>query len=281
MKIFDGINDIRKEIEIWKKAGLKIGLVPTMGYLHAGHASLIKESVKNNDKTVVSVFVNPSQFAPNEDLESYPRDLERDSEIVKSAGGDAVFCPCAEEMYGKNHLTSVKVSDLSEKLCGITRPSHFAGVTTVVAKLFNIVLPDKAYFGLKDYQQYIIIKKMAEDLNFNIDIQGVPIVRDSDGLALSSRNIYLSEDERKAALSLSRSLIYAEKNIKSGVKAVEIIGNIRDIVEREAHTKIDYIKICDPLTLRDLDIISSGYAVLLAVYVGKARLIDNLVKFNL
>lgn len=281
MKIVKTISEIRDIVKEWRKAGYSIGLVPTMGYLHAGHGSLIEQSVKNNDKTVVSVFVNPTQFGPNEDLEKYPRDIKRDSELVASLGGDIIFNPEPEEMYKKNNATTIKVEGLSQKLCGITRPIHFAGVCQVVSKLFNIVTPDNAYFGLKDFQQYVIINKMVDDLNFPVEINPCAIVREESGLALSSRNVYLTDDERKSALSLNQSLNYAKSLISSGEKRASfIIDEITKIINNVPYSKIDYVKIVDIDTLDDINTVEKRYAVLLAVYIGKTRLIDNFVELS-
>lgn len=281
MKIVKIISEIRDIVKEWRKAGYSIGLVPTMGYLHAGHGSLIEQSVKNNDKTVVSVFVNPTQFGPNEDLEKYPRDIKRDSELVASLGGDIIFNPEPEEMYKKNNATTIKVEGLSQKLCGITRPIHFAGVCQVVSKLFNIVTPDNAYFGLKDFQQYVIINKMVDDLNFPVKINPCAIVREESGLALSSRNVYLTDDERKSALSLNQSLNYAKSLISSGEKRASfIIDEITKIINNVPYSKIDYVKIVDIDTLDDINTVEKKYAVLLAVYIGKTRLIDNFVELS-
>lgn len=281
MKIVKTISEIRDIVKEWRKAGYSIGLVPTMGYLHAGHGSLIEQSVKNNDKTVVSVFVNPTQFGPNEDLEKYPRDIKRDSELVASLGGDIIFNPEPEEMYKKNNATTIKVEGLSQKLCGITRPIHFAGVCQVVSKLFNIVTPDNAYFGLKDFQQYVIINKMVDDLNFPVKINPCAIVREESGLALSSRNVYLTDEERKSALSLNQSLNYAKSLINSGEKRASfIIDEITKIINNVPYSKIDYVKIVDIDTLDDIDTVENRYAVLLAVYIGKTRLIDNFVELS-
>ena len=281
MKIVKNISEIRDIVKEWRKAGYSIGLVPTMGYLHAGHGSLIEQSVKNNDKTVVSVFVNPTQFGPNEDLEKYPRDIKRDSELVASLGGDIIFNPEPEEMYKKNNATTIKVEGLSQKLCGITRPIHFAGVCQVVSKLFNIVTPDNAYFGLKDFQQYVIINKMVDDLNFPVKINPCAIVREESGLALSSRNVYLTDDERKSALSLNQSLNYAKSLISSGEKRASfIIDEITKIINNVPYSKIDYVKIVDIDTLDDINTVEKRYAVLLAVYIGKTRLIDNFVELS-
>ena len=281
MKIVKTIDEIRNIIKEWRKEGYSVGLVPTMGYLHEGHGSLIEQSVKNNDKTVVSVFVNPTQFGPNEDLEKYPRDIERDSKLVERIGGDIIFNPEASEMYSSAGFTTIKVEGLSEKLCGITRPTHFAGVCQVVSKLFNIVTPDNAYFGLKDFQQYVIIKTMVDDLNFPVKINPVEIVREESGLAMSSRNVYLTDDERKSALSLNQSLNYAKSLISSGEKRASfIIDEITKIINNVPYSKIDYVKIVDIDTLDDIDIIDKKYAVLLAVYIGKTRLIDNFVELS-
>lgn len=281
MKIVKTISEIRDIVKEWRKAEYSIGLVPTMGYLHAGHGSLIEQSVKNNDKTVVSIFVNPTQFGPNEDLEKYPRDIKRDSELVASLGGDIIFNPEPEEMYKKNNATTIKVEGLSQKLCGITRPIHFAGVCQVVSKLFNIVTPDNAYFGLKDFQQYVIINKMVDDLNFPVKINPCAIVREESGLALSSRNVYLTDDERKSALSLNQSLNYAKSLISSGEKRASfIIDEITKIINNVPYSKIDYVKIVDIDTLDDINTVEKKYAVLLAVYIGKTRLIDNFVELS-
>ncbi len=279
MKIVKTIDEIRNIIKEWRKEGYSVGLVPTMGYLHEGHGSLIEQSVKNNDKTVVSVFVNPTQFGPNEDLEKYPRDIERDSQLVESLGGDIIFNPEASEIYNTKNYTYITVQGLSEKLCGITRPTHFAGVCQVVSKLFHIVMPDNAYFGLKDFQQYIIIKTMVDDLNFPVKINPVEIVREKSGLAMSSRNVYLTDDERKSALSLSIALKTAKSLISNReYNSSKIISEMKQIINNYPYTKIDYIKIVNTTTLNDIDYIENEkYAVLLAVYVGKTRLIDNYV----
>ncbi len=276
MEIIKTINEMRQYVKNCKKEGLSIGLVPTMGYLHNGHGALIKKSVNDNDITVVSIFVNPTQFSINEDLDKYPRDMDRDSKLVKSIGGDVIFNPEPEEMY-QNNITKVSVSGLSNKLCGITRPTHFDGVCQVVSKLFNIVTPDNAYFGLKDLQQYIIIKTMVDNLNFPVTLNPIKIVRDENGLALSSRNTYLTDDERKSALSLNLSLKYAKQLIEEGERDVsKIIAKMYDLIISYPYTKVDYIKIVDNDTLEDLlTIVNENYHILLAVYVGNTRLIDN------
>lgn len=278
MEIFTTIKDIRNKINEWKKNNYSIGLVPTMGYLHNGHGSLISQSIKDNDKTIVSIFVNPTQFGVGEDLEKYPRDIERDKLFLDKLKVDAIFNPSVEEMYSKNSLTTVYVDNMSSILCGKTRPTHFQGVTTVVTKLFNITNPDKAYFGSKDFQQLQIIKRMVKDLNFNIEIVGMPIVREIDGLALSSRNVYLNDEERKSALLLNRALNNAKELFNNGqINANEIIKETERIISNEKNTKIDYINVVDIDTLDKVDIINRPVVMLLAVYVGNTRLIDNTV----
>lgn len=278
MYICEKISDIRKLVSRWKSEGESIGLVPTMGFLHEGHGSLVRRSVSENGKTVVSVFVNPSQFGPNEDFEAYPRDFEKDKSFLENLKADAVFHPSYNEMYASENSTYVYVGGMSEKLCGISRPIHFKGVATVVSKLFNIVTPDNAYFGLKDFQQYVIISRMARDLNFNVKITGVPIIRDEDGLALSSRNVYLTPEERISALSLNRSLKLAKEMVNNNkINSSDIIASIVSIIREESNARIDYVKIVDSGTLEDTDIVIPGHtSVLLAVYIGKTRLIDNM-----
>ena len=276
MEIFETISETRNAVKKWKKDGLSVGLVPTMGYLHDGHSSLIKESIKNNDKTIVSIFLNPTQFGPLEDLSSYPRDFERDKSLLEAIGADAVFHPSAEEVYRGHPLTKVYVEEMSCVLCGKTRPVHFGGVALVVSKLFNIITPDRTYFGLKDYQQFRIIKKMVCDLNFDVEVIGMPIIRDKDGLALSSRNVYLKTEEREAALSLNKSLDLAEKMAESGeTSAAKIISAVRSMINAHACAKIDYASIVDPESLAEIDTLTYPAALLLAVYIGRARLIDN------
>lgn len=278
MDILTTIKSVKEKIADWKKDNKTIGLVPTMGYLHNGHGSLVNQSVKDNDKTIVSIFVNPTQFGVGEDLDAYPRDFERDKAFLEHLNADAVFYPSVDEMYNKNHFTKVYVENMSSLLCGSSRPNHFEGVTTVVTKLFNITSADKAYFGSKDFQQLQIIKKMVEDLNFNIEIIGMPIIRDVDGLALSSRNVYLNENERKSALSLHKALQSAKQLVDLGKNNTkEIIKDAEKIINSEKCIKIDYIKIVDVETLKDIDFISKASAMLIAAYIGKARLIDNMI----
>jgi pantoate--beta-alanine ligase len=276
MKIFNKITDIKAEIKKIKASGNSVGFVPTMGFLHEGHMSLVRESVKNNDVTVASIFVNPTQFGPTEDLAAYPRDFERDCMLLEKNGADFVFNPEPLEMYGEGFCTKVELSGITEVLCGITRPVHFAGVATVVTKLFNIVSPDRAYFGSKDYQQLQVIKRMVRDLNMDVDVVGMPIVREADGLALSSRNVYLGAEERVSALALSGSFKIVEELLKKGVKDTETIKKeIADYILSHPHTKIDYIETVNPETLVSAGCADADFVVALAVSVGKARLIDN------
>ena len=270
------IKEVRQHVKKWKKEGKTVGFVHTMGYLHEGHASLIKASVGENNKTVVSVFVNPTQFGPNEDLASNPRDLDRDCALCEEMGADLVFNPEPEEMYGENFCAYVDMDILPNELCGLSRPVHFRGVQTVVTKLFNIVTPDRAYFGEKDAQQLAIIKKMVSDLNMDIEIVGCPIIREEDGLAKSSRNTYLSEKEREAALVLSRSLKIGKKLIEDGEKdAKAVIAAITDEINKEPLSEIDYVKIVDALTMQQVEAIDRPILCAIAVRIGKTRLIDN------
>ncbi len=274
MKVVTTVAETRSIVKEWKKQGLTVGLVPTMGFLHQGHGSLIERARKENDRVVVSVFVNPTQFGPNEDLESYPRDLERDKALCQEKGADLIFHPEASEVY-VDPKAYVNIEGLSDNLCGKTRPIHFKGVCTVVSKLFNIVTPDRAYFGEKDAQQLAIIKKMVKDLNFDIEIQGCPIVREDDGLAVSSRNTYLSPEERKAALCLSQAVNLGKEKIKAGMKAADLTGEMKALIEKEPLAKIDYVEAVDALTIQPVDTIAGEVLVAMAVYIGKTRLIDN------
>lgn len=278
MKIVKTISEVRNEVKICKKQGLSIGLVPTMGYLHEGHKSLIERAHKENDIVVVSDFVNPVQFGPNEDLATYPRDLERDAKLCEEAGAALLFNPEPEEMYFKDFCTYVNMEVLSEELCGKTRPTHFRGVCTVVSKLFNIVIPDKAYFGQKDAQQLAIIKRMVRDLNFDIEIVGCPIIREQDGLAKSSRNTYLSADERKAALILSKAVKLGMDLAKNGEKdANKIVNEMKKLIETEPLAKIDYVKAVDANSIEIISEMKPPVLVAMAVYIGKTRLIDNFI----
>lgn len=274
MYVATTINEVRDYIRTWKQEGQSVGLVPTMGYLHAGHASLIRRCREENDRVVVSVFVNPTQFGPNEDLEAYPRDFARDSALCESLGTDLIFHPEPEEMY-QNACAYVSIDTLSETLCGRTRPIHFRGVCTVVSKLFNIVKPDTAYFGQKDAQQLAIIKKMVQDLNFDIRIVGCPIIREEDGLAKSSRNTYLNAEERQAALCLSRAVRKGQEVIYPGCPSEEVLSPMRAIIEAEPLARIDYVSMVDALTMQPADKADRAVLIAMAVYIGKTRLIDN------
>ena len=278
MEIATKIVDVRTKVNEWKKQGLKVGLVPTMGYLHEGHKSLIERAVKENDRVVVSVFVNPIQFGPTEDLATYPRDLERDSALCEDAGANLIFHPEKEEMYFDDFCTYVDMDNLTKVLCGKTRPIHFRGVCTVVSKLFNIVKPDRAYFGQKDAQQLAVVKRMVRDLNIDIEIVGCPIIREEDGLAKSSRNTYLSKEERQAATILSKSLKAAKKAIEDGEKdSNKIVQIIEDMINTEKLAKIDYVETVNSLTMEHVDKIEGSVLVAMAVYIGKTRIIDNFI----
>ncbi|TJX15811.1 pantoate--beta-alanine ligase [Tissierella creatinini] len=278
MQLVNTINDLRQIVKQWKIDGLEIGFVPTMGYLHEGHQSLIKRAVSENDRVVVSIFVNPMQFGPNEDLDSYPRDLDCDIDICKQESVDLIFHPQVSEMYFNDFSTLVDMSGLTDVLCGKSRPNHFRGVCTVVNKLFNIVDADRAYFGQKDAQQLAIIKRMVRDLNIDIEIIGCPIVREEDGLAKSSRNTYLNEKERQAALILNRSLMIGQKLLSDGERNAEkIINAISENINREPLAKIDYVDVVDSLSLKKANNISSSCLVAVAVFIGKTRLIDNFI----
>lgn len=277
MKIVSTIEEVRNQVKEWRKEGQTIGFVPAMGYLHEGHMSLIDAAGKN-DKVVVSIFVNPMQFGPNEDLESYPRDLNHDAAMCEAHGVDLIFHPTPEEMYGENFYSYVDMNTLTQELCGLSRPVHFRGVCTVVAKLFNIVTPDKAYFGQKDAQQLAIIKRMVKDLNMPIQVVGCPIIRETDGLAKSSRNTYLSEEERKAALALSRSIFLGEEMVEKGERdAKKVIKAMTAEIEKEPLAKIDYVKMVDLETMQQVEKIEGGILTAIAVYIGKTRLIDNFI----
>ncbi len=276
MEILNNVSKVREIVKGWKAEGLKVGLVPTMGYLHEGHESLIKRAVSENDRVVVSVFVNPTQFGPNEDLDKYPRDLERDSKLCENAGASLIFHPEIEDMYYKDASTFIEVEGPTTGLCGSSRPTHFRGVCTVVSKLFNIVPANRAYFGEKDAQQLAVIKRMVRDLNFDIEIVGCPIVREEDGLAKSSRNTYLSVEERKAALVLNKSLSMAKNIMDAGERNADNIKKlIKENIENEELSKIDYIEVVSSNTLESVHEIEEDVLVALAVYFGKTRLIDN------
>jgi len=278
MKIIKKIAEMQKIANDLRQQGKSIGFVPTMGYLHEGHLSLMKCARKENDVVVISIFVNPTQFVPGEDYERYPRDEEGDIKKAKEVGVDIVFIPDVKDMYPDGYSTYVEEKVLSAGLCGARRPGHFKGVTTIVAKLFNIVKPHRAYFGKKDYQQLRVIERMARDLNFDIEIIGCPIVREPDGLAMSSRNVYLSQEERKSALCLYKSLLLAQNMIKKGERNPTIIKKaMEEFILKHPHVKkIDYIEIVDRYTLQPVDKLTGNELIALAVFVGPARLIDNM-----
>ncbi len=277
MKIIESIQEMNDIMKQHVRAGKSIGYVPTMGYLHAGHLSLIKEAKKNNDIVVVSIFVNPTQFGPNEDLASYPRDLERDAALCELEGTDIIFHPTPDAMYPEGYTTYVETfGSITKKLCGASREGHFRGVTTVLAKLFNIVKADRAYFGQKDAQQVAVVEKMVRELNVDIEIVPCPIVREEDGLAMSSRNAYLTDDQRLDALVLSQSLNKAVEQIQSGERSAEIIKKMMcDHINTIAYAAIDYVEIVDAKTLEDVVTLSGDTLIALAVQVGRPRLIDN------
>ncbi len=260
----------------WRAEGKRIGFVPTMGYLHEGHLSLVRESKRRTDVTVVSIFVNPTQFGPNEDYKKYPRDLAKDSAYLEGAGVDVLFHPAASDVYPPGYRTSVEVEGLQDRLCGKSRPGHFRGVATVVLKLFDIVAPDQAFFGAKDAQQVLIIKRMTADLDLDVEVVTCPLVREPDGLALSSRNAYLGPAERKAALSLSAGLRWAEKAAAAGERdPARLVAGIRTVIEAEPLARVDYVEAVDPETLEPMAELRGEVLIALAIFIGPARLIDN------
>ena len=278
MHIIEHIQEMQSWSEDERCAGRRIALVPTMGSLHEGHLSLVREGRKRGDSLVVSLFVNPKQFGPDEDYKNYPRDLERDRRLLEKERADILFHPSVEEMYSKDCRTHIDVEKLDQLLCGAFRPGHFRGVATVVAKLFNIVRPHFAIFGLKDYQQFQMISRMVEDLNYNIEVVGHPIVREKDGLAMSSRNAYLGEQERQAALCLYRSLKKAESLVRRGQReSGRILSSVRNEIGKEPLARLEYTSLCDPWSLEELENIDGEALLALAVWIGKARLIDNMV----
>ena len=278
MTIVKTIEEVRAQVKAWRAQGLTVGLVPTMGYLHEGHQSLIARSVAENDRTVVSDFVNPIQFGPTEDLATYPRDIDRDAALCESTGADLIFHPEAEEMYAPDFCTYVDMDHLTKGLCGKTRPIHFRGVCTVVSKLFHIVQPDRAYFGQKDAQQLAVIRRMVRDLNMPLEIIGCPIIREEDGLAKSSRNTYLSAEERQAALCLSRGLNKGKAAVEAGeTDAAKVRQIITEEIEAEPMSRIDYVEIVDWNNLEPVDSTEGSILAAVAVYIGKTRLIDNFI----
>jgi pantoate--beta-alanine ligase len=278
MKTFKNIQDTARYIKKNRREGNSIGLVPTMGYLHQGHLSLVKKARQENKIVIMSIFVNPTQFGPNEDYKKYPRDIRRDERMAKEAGVDAVFYPTVKAMYPNGYKTYVQVEDITERLCGSSRPDHFKGVATVVTKLFNIVQPDSAYFGQKDAQQAVVIKRMARDLDMNLKIKVLPIVREPDGLAMSSRNVYLSEGQRRDALVLYESLNLAKRLIKDGIRdADEVRLRMKRLISSKDSARIDYISISDIGSLNEVKVIGKDTLIALGVWIGKTRLIDNIV----
>lgn len=278
MEIFTTVSEMKNQTALWKQSGKSIGLVPTMGYLHAGHASLIEEARRKNDVVVVSIFVNPSQFAPNEDFERYPRDMAADSALCLEQGVDAIFAPSTGEMYPEGYISYVDPVDLSTRLCGKSRPGHFRGVCTVVLKLFNIMQPDRAYFGQKDAQQLIILSRMVEDLNLDLQICPMPIIRESDGLAISSRNVYLSGEERAQAVQLYAATEAARRLYAAGERSVApIVAAMECELAKAGLARIDYLEIVDLRTLNQVERIEGQCLAAMAVYFGKTRLIDNIL----
>lgn len=278
MKLVHTVNEVREQVKAWRKEGLTVGLVPTMGFLHEGHQSLIAASVKENDRTVVSVFVNPTQFGPNEDFEAYPRDIEKDSALCESTGADLIFNPEPEEMYPEGFCTYTNITGLSDALCGKSRPIHFKGVCTVVSKLFNIVGADKAYFGEKDAQQLAIIRRMVRDMNIPVEIVGCPIIREADGLAKSSRNTYLNQEERKAALILSKAIFAGKDMVENGEKSADkVVSSMTEIIKSEPLAEIDYVEMVDMNTMKNIAAVEGTVLCAIAVKIGKTRLIDNFI----
>lgn len=276
MKIVETAAEVRAQVQAWRQESLSVGLVPTMGYLHEGHQSLIDQAVADNDRVVVSVFVNPMQFGVGEDLESYPRDMDRDAALCEQAGASLIFHPEPSEMYPENFSSFVDMSTLTGGLCGKSRPIHFRGVCTVVSKLFNIVLPDRAYFGQKDAQQLAVIRHMVSDLSYGIEIVGCPIIREEDGLAKSSRNTYLDPEERQAALVLNHSLSEGKKLLEGGeTSAAAVRQKIMGCLEKEPLAKVDYVEVVDWKNLEPVDTVDRPILVAIAVFIGKTRLIDN------
>lgn len=278
MQIIRDISSLRKEIKAACQANKTIGLVPTMGFLHEGHLSLIRQARQENDLVILSIFVNPIQFGMGEDFEEYPRDLEGDASLAAQSGCHIIYAPTIKEMYPKGYATYVDVEHLTEGLCGASRPGHFRGVTTVVAKLFNIITPDHAYFGQKDAQQALVIQRMAKDLNMDVNVVIMPTVREADGLAMSSRNTFLTPQQRTAATILSRSLREAEAKIKGGQSdTTAIIQFITQTIANEPLANIDYIDIVDTEEIKPIEKINGRTLIALAVRFGKTRLIDNII----
>lgn len=278
MRVIETIAEMQQQADQWRRDGLAIGFVPTMGYLHDGHLELMRCAKTKSDRVVVSIFVNPTQFAPGEDFERYPRDLDRDMALMAPVGVDVVFVPTVGEMYPEGYQTYVEVGEISQPLCGAKRPGHFRGVTTVVAKLFHIVKPHVAVFGEKDYQQLLVIRRMVLDLAMDVEIVGHPIVREPDGLAMSSRNVYLSDEERIEALLLSKALAEVSRLVDGGERAASVlVSAAQKVLERGTRVRIDYVELRDAETLQEITTLDRPGVLALAAFVGKARLIDNTV----
>ena len=282
MEVIQTIKEMKEFSSRTRREGKTIALVPTMGYFHEGHLSLMREGRKQGDLLVISLFVNPTQFSPNEDFKNYPKDFEGDRKMAEEVGVDVFFAPDASDMYPPDHQTIVRVEKVTQSLCGKSRPTHFQGVATVVLMLFEIVTPHVAIFGEKDYQQLVTIQQMVRDLHMSVEVVGMPTVREADGLAMSSRNTHLLPEERKAASSLYRSLQKAKELLQKGERKTDrILQEMKGILQSEPLVRIDYVQICDAYTLQDVDRIEGDVVVALAAYLGKTRLIDNLVYRNL
>ena len=278
MKIVRSIKEMQAISGSLRDKGKKISFVPTMGYFHEGHLTLMREGKKRGDSLIVSIYVNPMQFGPGEDFARYPRDFERDGRLAEDVGVDTIFCPENEEMYPEGYQTFVDVEEVTKNLCGFSRPGHFRGVTTVCIKLFHIVRSHVAIFGKKDFQQLVTIKRMVEDLNMDLEVVGMPTVREADGLAMSSRNVYLKGRQRESALSLSRSLLIAKRLYENGQRnSGKMLGEVKKHIEGYPYTTIDYANICDTTTLKDVEYLEYEAVLALAVRVGSTRLIDNYV----
>ncbi len=276
MEIIKSVSEMQQWVASVRDVDETISFVPTMGFLHQGHVSLLDEGRRRGDKLVLSIFVNPTQFGQGEDFEDYPRDLQQDSQLAEQAGVDVIFAPTAKQMYPNGYATYVDVEGITNTLCGASRPGHFRGVCTVVSKLFNIIQPQVAIFGQKDFQQLAVIQRMIQDLNLPVEILGLPIYRESDGLAMSSRNVYLTEEQRPQALVLSQSLARARELVAAGQKDVAaIISELKTKINQQPAARIDYVQICHQLTLKDQLEVDNDSVLLLAVYIGKTRLIDN------
>lgn len=278
MKIIENIHDMKEASQALRAEGKKIVFIPTMGYLHEGHLSLMRKGREVGDILVVSIFVNPTQFGKGEDFERYPRDIDKDKKLCEGEGVDILFVPSARDIYPDGYQTYVDVEKVTRNLCGASRPGHFRGVATVVTKLFNIVRPDLAIFGEKDFQQLVAIKRLVKDLDMDVDVMGMPIVREPDGLAMSSRNSYLSKEERRAALNIYRALRSAEELFDEGERSAGVILNeAKRVVEIEPMIVLDYLKIVDTETMEDLEIVKDEALLAMAVKIGKTRLIDNII----